>query len=117
MRKVANRKKRCLSQLFLFFLFKNLDIIIIKMSRHERFAFKFSAEILEKAEELGVEFPFRDSINYLFENVAIGLRKIPNRMAVQPMEGFDAELDSSNEPGMNQTIDDGINFQKQEKKA
>jgi len=38
------------------------------MSRYEPFAFKFSAEILEKAEELGVKLPFRDSINHLFEN-------------------------------------------------
>lgn len=68
MRKVANRKKRCLSQLFLFFLFKNLDIIFITMSRHEPFSFNSSAELLEKAEELGVELTFRDSINHLFEN-------------------------------------------------
>jgi len=65
------------------------------MSRHEPFAFKSSAELQKKAKDLGIELPFQDSITNLFENVPIGSKKIPNRLAVQPMEGFDAEPDGS----------------------
>jgi len=51
--------------------------------------------MLKKAEELGLELPFQDSISPIFEKFTIGSKKVPNRMAVQPMEGFDAELDGS----------------------
>jgi len=65
------------------------------ISRHEPFSFKSSAELLEKAEELGIELPFQDSVAPLFESVMVGWKEIPNRIAVQPMEGFDAEPDGS----------------------
>ncbi len=65
------------------------------MSRHEPFVFSSKTEILKKAEDLGIELPLQDSIESLFENTEVGSKEIPNRMAVQPMEGFDAELDGS----------------------
>ncbi len=65
------------------------------ISQHEPFAFKSSAELLEKAGAIGVELPFQDSVAPLFENITIGLKKIPNRMAVQPMESCDAEPSGS----------------------
>jgi len=65
------------------------------MSQHEPFAFRSSTELHEKAVELGIELPFQDSVAPLFENVTIGLKKIPNRIAVQPMEGCDAEPNGS----------------------
>jgi 2,4-dienoyl-CoA reductase (NADPH2) len=68
------------------------------MSNHEPFAFKKSEELLKKAEELGVQLPFQDSIEPLLKPFTIGMKRIPNRMAVQPMEGFDGELDGS--PGV-----------------
>jgi 2,4-dienoyl-CoA reductase-like NADH-dependent reductase (Old Yellow Enzyme family) len=63
--------------------------------RHEPFSFKSGAELLKKADELGIGLPFQDSVAPLFEGVPIGWKKVPNRMAVQPMEGFDAEADGS----------------------
>lgn len=65
------------------------------MSRHEPFTFKSGAELLKKAEDLEIELPFQDEILPLFENTSIGVKNIPNRMAVQPMEGFDAAPDGS----------------------
>jgi len=63
--------------------------------RHEPFSFKSGTELLKKADELGIGLPFQDSVAPLFEGVQIGWKKAPNRMAVQPMEGFDAEADGS----------------------
>ncbi len=45
------------------------------------------------ASELGVELPFGEDIGPLFEPIKIAGRTIPNRLAVQPMEGLDGELD------------------------
>lgn len=65
------------------------------MTNHEPFAFKSSEELLKKAEELGVQLPFQDSIETLLKPFTIGSKQIPNRMVVQPMEGFDGEPDGS----------------------
>lgn len=65
------------------------------MSRHEPFAFKSSDELLKKSEELGVVLPFQGSISPLFESFKIGSKRIANRIAVQPMEGCDAEPNGS----------------------
>lgn len=65
------------------------------MSRHEPFVFSSKTELLKKAEDLGIKLPFQDSIESLFENIEVGSTKISNRLAVQPMEGFDAEVDGS----------------------
>lgn len=65
------------------------------MSRHEPFTFQSGPELLRKAEELGGELPFQDSISPLFESLAIGSKTLANRLVVQPMEGFDADTDGS----------------------
>ncbi|MBE0461532.1 MAG: hypothetical protein IBX60_07855 [Candidatus Aminicenantes bacterium] len=65
------------------------------MTQHEPFSFRSSEELLEKTEKLEVEIPFQDSISPLFDSIIIGRSKIPNRMVVQPMEGFDANPDGS----------------------
>jgi hypothetical protein len=65
------------------------------MTNHEPFAFKSSEELLKRAEELGAQLPFQDSIEPLLKSFTIGSKQIPNRMAVQPMEGFDGEPDGS----------------------
>jgi len=80
---------------FLFFLGTNSYTLSKKMTRHESFSFPTSMELLQKAKELNCELPFQESISSLFEEITIGLQTIPNRLAVQPMEGFDAEPDGS----------------------
>jgi 2,4-dienoyl-CoA reductase-like NADH-dependent reductase (Old Yellow Enzyme family) len=60
------------------------------MSRHEPFRYRNIEELLRKAEAMGVELPFQDSIAPLFHEAEIAGRRVPNRLAVQPMEGFDS---------------------------
>jgi 2,4-dienoyl-CoA reductase (NADPH2) len=62
------------------------------MHRHEPFRYRHSAELLKKAEDLGVSIPFQDSIAPLFQPAELAGKKLPNRIAVQPMEGSDGTL-------------------------
>jgi len=80
---------------FMFFLGTNSAKLSKKMTPHEPFSFNSSTELLQKAKELDCELPFQESIAPLFEGMTIGSQAIPNRLAVQPMEGFDAEADGS----------------------
>ncbi len=61
------------------------------MAKHQVFSYRSSKELLEEASRLGVHLPFQESIAPLFEPLAIGGKKLPNRFAIQPMEGFDSE--------------------------
>jgi len=65
------------------------------MSQHARFKFKDKDALLKKADELGIDLPFSDDIENLFEKVQINGRRTANRFAVHPMEGFDSEPDGS----------------------
>lgn len=46
-------------------------------------------------DRLGLELPLSQDLSCLQEAVAFGKRRSPNRFAVHPMEGFDAELDGT----------------------
>ncbi|UCE40829.1 MAG: hypothetical protein JSV17_15500 [Candidatus Aminicenantes bacterium] len=65
------------------------------MSQHEMFAFQSSEELLQKAFDLGIELPFQTDLSPLFEELSLGSKRIDNRVAVQPMEGYDANPDGS----------------------
>jgi 2,4-dienoyl-CoA reductase-like NADH-dependent reductase (Old Yellow Enzyme family) len=60
---------------------------------HERFRFKNKDELLEKAFALGFELPFSDDVSPLFSPASIEGLYIPNRLVVQPMEGYDSDAD------------------------
>ncbi len=60
------------------------------MAPHETFAFRSPETLLRKAKDLGLDIPYEEDLTPLFEPLAIGNRKIPNRLAVLPMEGADA---------------------------
>lgn len=62
---------------------------------HERFRFKTKDEILKKSLALGLELPFSDDISPLLAPLSIERFSIPNRLVVQPMEGYDSEADGS----------------------
>lgn len=62
---------------------------------HERFSFKTQDDLLKKAEELGIELPFQENLDPLFEPLAFKTKRLPNRLAVHPMEGFDGENDGA----------------------
>lgn len=53
---------------------------------HEKFRFRNSDELLQKACQLSLKLPFSDDISPLFYPVNIGERIISNRFVVQPME-------------------------------
>ena len=59
------------------------------------FRYKSIEEINSELRKLGIQLPISDEIEVLKENVHIGNRIVQNRLTIQPMEGFDAELDGS----------------------
>ena len=61
------------------------------MSPHERFKFASAAELLAKARDLGVEIPYTEDLSPLWQPIEIAGRPLPNRFAIQPMEGCDAD--------------------------
>jgi 2,4-dienoyl-CoA reductase (NADPH2) len=60
------------------------------MRQHEPFRFSNPDALLKKADSLGMPLPYLDAIAPLLAPGQIAGRRIPNRMAVQPMEGFDS---------------------------
>jgi 2,4-dienoyl-CoA reductase (NADPH2) len=65
------------------------------MSRHEPFDFRSHEELQEKAFHLGIELPFQRDLSPLFEEISLGSKRLANRLAVQPMEGYDAHPDGT----------------------
>jgi 2,4-dienoyl-CoA reductase-like NADH-dependent reductase (Old Yellow Enzyme family) len=56
----------------------------------ERFVFKTADALRRKAELLGIALPFADDVGVLLEETVVGGRRVPNRIAAQPMEGCDS---------------------------
>jgi 2,4-dienoyl-CoA reductase (NADPH2) len=65
------------------------------MARHGKFRFKSAEELKMKAVELGIELPWSDSLEALFQPAMIDGVEVPNRLLVQPMEGFDSDEDGT----------------------
>lgn len=61
------------------------------MSEHAKFRFRSADGLRAKAGELGLDVPFEDDISVLFEKASVAGRALPNRLAVLPMEGADAD--------------------------
>ncbi len=59
------------------------------MGEHERFRYSSAGEVMEAAERLGVELPPPGDAAVLGTPLDTGGFVIPNRLAVQPMEGCD----------------------------
>jgi len=64
---------------------------------HERFLMTSPDDIRETSDGLGVEVPWCDSTAILGDPIDIAGRQVPNRLAVQPMEGCDGT--AAGEPG------------------
>ncbi|NMC39245.1 MAG: hypothetical protein GYA41_13065 [Bacteroidales bacterium] len=62
---------------------------------HEKFRYKTSEDLIRKASELGFELPFSDDVTPLLESVKLGETTIPNRLVVQPMEGYDSDSEGA----------------------
>ena len=65
------------------------------MAHHLPFDYTSSHELLRAAQNLGIELPFQEDLAPLFRPLEIGTRTLPNRLAVQPMEGADASPDGA----------------------
>lgn len=61
------------------------------MAAHEKFRFRSEGGLRDEARRLGLDIPYRDDLSVLLEKASIAGRSVPNRMAVLPMEGADAE--------------------------
>ncbi|HVP12172.1 MAG TPA: NADH:flavin oxidoreductase [Phycisphaerae bacterium] len=61
------------------------------MSQHEKFKFASAAELLDKIRSLNVDIPFTEDLGPLWRPIEIAGRQVPNRLAIQPMEGSDAD--------------------------
>lgn len=59
------------------------------------FKYKTSADLLADARAFGLELRLLDDLAPLFEPVTIAGKRVGNRLAIQPMEGCDGELDGS----------------------
>ncbi len=62
---------------------------------HERFRFKTGDDIIQKALDLGYNLPFSNDISPLLTPALLEKLSVPNRLVVQPMEGYDSEADGS----------------------
>ena len=62
---------------------------------HERFRYKTKEDLIQKAQSLGFELPYIDDISPLLNPALIEGFTIPNRLVVQPMEGYDSQPDGS----------------------
>jgi 2,4-dienoyl-CoA reductase-like NADH-dependent reductase (Old Yellow Enzyme family) len=62
---------------------------------HERFRYKNKDELIAKVKDLGYDLPFSDDVSPLFDPIIMDGIKIPNRLVVQPMEGYDSEDNGS----------------------
>jgi 2,4-dienoyl-CoA reductase-like NADH-dependent reductase (Old Yellow Enzyme family) len=60
-------------------------------SRHERFNFPDRESLIRKIRSLHVDIPLADQVDNLFEPIELAGKSIPNRFAVQPMEGADGD--------------------------
>ena len=63
--------------------------------RFESFTYKNLNDLEKKVAELGLDIPIYPRVEILQQKVKIKNVFIPNRLAIQPMEGFDADLDGT----------------------
>ncbi len=61
------------------------------MAAHARFRFRSAPGLLAEAGRLGLDIPYQDDLAPLLDGIRLEGRKVPNRLAVLPMEGADAE--------------------------
>ncbi|MGI6538561.1 MAG: NADH:flavin oxidoreductase [Caldicoprobacterales bacterium] len=65
------------------------------MTKHEKFTIKTLDEFKNKLKETGANLPVEEDLSVLLEPCHIGNKVIPNRIAIQPMEGCDGKADGS----------------------
>jgi 2,4-dienoyl-CoA reductase (NADPH2) len=66
-------------------------------TRFEPFTYHKLTDLEKKIVELGLDIPIYPRVEILQQRVKVCNSFVPNRLAIQPMEGFDASLDGSPE--------------------
>jgi len=61
------------------------------MAPHAKFRFRSAEALLAEARRLGLDIPYKEDLSVLVEKTALAGRELPNRLAVLPMEGADAD--------------------------
>lgn len=61
------------------------------MAAHARFRLRSAGSLLAEAGRLGLDIPYEDDPSILAERAVVAGRTVPNRLAVLPMEGADAD--------------------------
>ncbi|GAH12030.1 unnamed protein product, partial [marine sediment metagenome] len=61
----------------------------------ESFSYKTLKDLKKKIDTLGLDIPIYPKVEILQQNVKVYNIIIPNRIAVQPMEGFDANINGA----------------------
>jgi len=61
------------------------------MAPHARFRFRSAEALLAEARRLGLDIPYKEDLSVLSEKAGLAGRELPNRLAVLPMEGADAD--------------------------
>jgi len=65
------------------------------MAPHAKFRLRTAEELRDEAGRLGLEIPYEEKTSILLEKASFAGRGVPNRLAVLPMEGADAEADGA----------------------
>jgi len=65
------------------------------MTPHKRFHLRDLDALRAELAALGLTLPLDEDLHVLAEPVSVGRHIVPNRLAVQPMEGFDSTADGS----------------------
>ena len=58
---------------------------------HQKFCYHGVEEVYKKIQELNIDLPFSTNTDILFQPITLQGRTLPNRFAIQPMEGCDAQ--------------------------
>ncbi len=67
----------------------------MSMADHQRFNIKSLSDLRKMSDHLNLDIPISEDIDVLFEPINIGDKTVPNRLIVQPMEGFDSETNGA----------------------
>jgi 2,4-dienoyl-CoA reductase-like NADH-dependent reductase (Old Yellow Enzyme family) len=61
------------------------------VTAHSRFRFRSADALRDEVRRLGLDIPYQDDISVLLGKAPLAGRELPNRLAVLPMEGADAD--------------------------
>ncbi len=82
-----------------FFIYFIIILFIMKITssykKFEPFTYRSLSDLKKKIKELRLDIPIYSKVEILKERVKIENKFIPNRLAIQPMEGFDSNIDGA----------------------